>query len=166
MSTQRISIAAIVLAIVFLTVTLSAIAGPGETYRGAKLVKLTGTVMVKFADSVIWNKAEEGMVLHQNDKIKTTDGASVTVIFDEDGSFGASSKDYVDMYEGTVMLLAKAVYNKETQDKTTRLDLEIGKIVANASTLRTKDSKFEVKTPTSIVGVRGTNYSVEYYPLK
>ena len=51
--------------------------------------------------------------------------------------------------------------DEEGRVQTTLLDLAIGKILISAEKLDTPDSKFEVKTPTSVVGVRGTAFSVE-----
>lgn len=134
------------------------------SFREAKLVKTEGEVMVRPAGSAEWVKGEKDMRLHQNDEILTGTGASATVIFDEEGVFQAKDYDSVDLMPGTNLRLSRLSYDRTTKDKKTLLDLNIGKIVANASKLRTKDSKFEVKTPTTIVGVRGTNYVVEYWP--
>lgn len=153
----------IIAAIVFLCVH-AGVQAEEPSYREVKLTKLTGEVFVKTADSGEWVKAAPDMIIRQNDKIKTGKNASATIIFDENGSFDVPEKDYINIHESTELLLAKLAYDKRTKDKTTLLELNIGKIVANAAKLRTKDSKFEVKTPTSVVGVRGTNYVVEYHP--
>jgi hypothetical protein len=49
--------------------------------------------------------------------------------------------------------------NKITGDKTTLLDLAIGKVLVQTQKLQ-GDSKFEVRTPTALTGVRGTIFEV------
>lgn len=135
-------------------------------YREATVSKIEGTVVVKVSGSDQWDIAEKGMVLGQSDKIKTGKGSSATIIFDAQGLFDDKDKDCIDIEEDTELILAQLVVDKKTGDKTTLVDLSVGKIIASAAKLRTKDSKFEVKTPTSIVGVRGTNFVVEVRPGK
>jgi len=156
-----------VLAIIsILAISSGAFAGEDVSFRKAKLTKLEGQVLVRAAGVAEWSPAQEDMVLGQNDEIATTKTGSVTVVFDEEGTFQFNGKehDYVEMMPDTNIVIAKLTYNNKTRDKETLLNLTIGKIAATASKLRTKDSRFEVKTPTSIVGVRGTRYIVEYRP--
>ena len=48
----------------------------------------------------------------------------------------------------------------KTGDKTTLLDLALGKVLVHVEKLQGK-SKFEVRTPTALTGVRGTTFTVE-----
>ena len=48
----------------------------------------------------------------------------------------------------------------------TLFDLSLGEILIKAKKLHSEKSKFEVKTPTSIVGVRGTTFSVTVEAVK
>ena len=153
-----------ILSVLTIVALLAAYADAETAYRQAKVTDLSGNVYVRLNGDPRWVKAEKGLVLKQDDEIKTDPKASVTIIFDEEGTFEAKGHDSIKIWEDTELVLAKLSYDTKTKDKATLLELEVGKIVANASKLRTKDSKFEVKTPTSIVGVRGTNYVVEYHP--
>lgn len=162
------SIIKILLMTVMITMVSTAAIAADIIYRDAKLVKAQGDVYVRVAGTPEWTKASEGITLRQDDEIKTGKNASATVIFDFDSKTSQEAKDRnsIDIAEDTEIVLAKLTYDTATQDKITALDLKIGKITANAEKLRTKNSKFEVKTPVSIVGVRGTNYVVEYRPGK
>lgn len=155
-----------------LALCITGIAGTGygadeaAAYRRVKFTKVEGEVLVRLAGQAKWVRAKPDMVLRQDDMIKTKKAGNATIIFDENGSFETKDHDSIDLYEDTVLVLTKLSFDKKTQDKKTLLDMSIGKIVANAAKLRTKDSTFEVKTPTSVVGVRGTNYLIEYRPNK
>ena len=65
------------------------------------------------------------------------------------------------MAENSQLMLRELKKDKRTGTENTLLDLAVGKILVKAQKLRDPDSKFEVKTPTSVVGVRGTNFSVQ-----
>lgn len=131
--------------------------------RHVKITRVKGDVFVKLADSDRWIDAKRGMVLNQKDIIKTSKNGRATIVFDEKDSFEASEYDSIDIYGDTEISLSKLLYNRNTDEKTTLLKMNIGKIMANAAKLK-GESKFEVQTPTSVVGVRGTEYIVEYKP--
>jgi hypothetical protein len=50
-------------------------------------------------------------------------------------------------------------HDAKTKSDTTLLNLEMGSVLVNAAKMP-KESKFQVKTPTSIVGIRGTKFEV------
>ena len=62
--------------------------------------------------------------------------------------------------------MAELIGNKEEGTQKTLLDLAIGKILIRAKKLHSEEEKFEVKTPTTIVGVRGTTFAVEVEALE
>ena len=62
--------------------------------------------------------------------------------------------------ENTTLTLDILKENTATKKKVTVLDVSIGKILIQAEKLK-DGSRFEVKTPTSVVGVRGTKFSVK-----
>ena len=63
-----------------------------------------------------------------------------------------------------VSIAGKRDLNKGTSQ--TLLDLAVGKILIRVDKLHKKGDKFEIKTPTSIVGVRGTVFGVEVEALR
>jgi len=96
----------------------------------------------------------EGMIIGQNDSIKTGVGSKVDVIFDKDGE-----KSVVQVYANSELKIEQLLKNQTTGEKKTILDLAVGKVLVKAAKLE-GESKFEVNTPTSIVGVRGTEFEV------
>jgi hypothetical protein len=102
-----------------------------------------------------WAAAKTGMTLTQGDSIRTK--AKSLAILDLDGQ-AKSAK--VEVKENSLLNLAELAENKAEGAQKTLLDLSLGKILIKVQKLRQDKSKFEVKTPTSIVGVRGTTFSV------
>ncbi len=141
--------------------SLPAVGVEEVSHRLVKITVIEGEVLVRLADTDKWIKAKKDMILTQEDEIKTGSTGSATIIFDEKGSFSARDYDSIDIAKDTELVFNKLLYDKQKNIKTTLLQLNVGKIIANAAKLK-GGSKFEVETPTALVGVRGTNYVVEY----
>ncbi|OQA56572.1 MAG: FecR protein [Candidatus Omnitrophica bacterium ADurb.Bin277] len=102
-----------------------------------------------------WIPAEEGMVLLPGDELRTAkDAPSVEVIL-ENGEAGR-----IEVSGGSWLRIPKVEKDPETGDKTTLLDLAVGKMLLKVEALK-GDSRFEVRTPTALTGVRGTMFDVE-----
>ena len=100
------------------------------------------------------------MVLNEKDFIKTKADSWVNMNLDGSGETAA-----VELDENSQLMLLRLTKDDENGTQKTLLDLAIGKILIRAQKLHTKESSFEVKTPTSIVGVRGTVFEVEVEAL-
>jgi len=100
-----------------------------------------------------WQAAKDGMVILPGDVVKTAAAGSVEVMLDG-GKVGR-----VEIKEGSIFRINKTETNPATGDKTTLLDLAIGKMIAHVEKLK-GESKFEVRTPTVLTGVRGTVFEV------
>ncbi len=100
-----------------------------------------------------WKAAKDGMTIMPGDEVRTAAGATVKVLL-SGGSVGQ-----VEIKEGSLFRINKAEIDAVTGDKTTLLDLAIGKILVKVQSLKGK-SRFEVKTPTALTGVRGTIFEV------
>jgi hypothetical protein len=100
-----------------------------------------------------WQPANDGMVVLPGDVVKTAAAGSVEVML-EGGKVGR-----IEIKEGSLFRISKAEKNLVTGDKTTLLELAIGKLIAHVEKLQGK-SRFEVKTPTALTGVRGTVFEV------
>ena len=140
--------------LVFVVAVFTVVASAVETKRTATISEIQGTVDVKPAQGK-WLTARVGMVLNQGDMVRTK--AKSSAILDLDGNAKTAK---VEMKENSQLSLAKLMENKAENAQTTMLELSIGKILINVKKLETTKSKFEVTTPTSIVGVRGTTFSV------
>ncbi|MEI7751721.1 MAG: FecR domain-containing protein, partial [Candidatus Omnitrophota bacterium] len=100
-----------------------------------------------------WKSAKDGMVILPGDEVKTAERNSVEVLMDG-GKVGR-----VEIKEGSLFRIQKAESDSSTGAKTTILDLAIGKILVKVEALK-GNSKFEVRTPTALTGVRGTLFEV------
>jgi len=125
-----------------------------ETRRVADITETKGTVEVKILKEN-WKPAKIGMILNQGDFIRTKKDSWAILNLD-----GAGETATVEVKQNSQLRLAELKQNKEQGTQNTLLDLALGEILIKAQKLHLEKSKFEVKTPTSIVGVRGTTFSV------
>ena len=120
--------------------------------RDATLSKIRGEVLVR-QDQQDWKLAQQGMVLHQGDEIKTSANADAELLLDN-GSVGN-----VKIAPKSNFKIGTMEMNAATGEKTTLLKLAVGKVLVHAEKLK-GNSKFEVATPTATTGVRGTLFEV------
>jgi hypothetical protein len=126
----------------------------GVTFAGknrtATLMSVKGQVTVRAAGATEPRPATEKMVVEEGDALRTGSGSSVIVRFD-DGSMvkiGPLS---------TTSLGRLSAVGSQSQ---TQMNVGIGKTWARVKRLNS-DSRFTIKTPTAVAGVRGTYYSSE-----
>jgi hypothetical protein len=100
-----------------------------------------------------WQAAKDGMVILPGDQVRTSANSSVEVLLD------GNKTAQVEVKEGSLFRINKAETDPVTGDKTTLLDLAMGKVLVHVEKLEGR-SKFEVKTPTALTGVRGTTFEV------
>lgn len=123
--------------------------------RIAEIAEVTGRVSVKFAVKDKWRAAQVGDILTEGAIVKTSDGATAVLYLDGKDVRTAE----VMVKESSQMRFAEFV-KKDDGRTDTLLDLAIGRVLIEVDKIRDEESKFEVKTPTSIVGVRGTVFEV------
>jgi len=127
-------------------------ASPGTDARYGTLKNPDKDVFVKCQGGE-WQAAKDGMVILPGDEVRTASRSSVEVLIDS-GKIGR-----VEIKEGSLFRINKAETDALTGAKTTLLELALGKILVKVEPLH-GNSRFEVKTPTSISGVRGTIFEV------
>ena len=142
------------LLLVGLVLTLSSLAIAGEAKRTASISDLKGTVEVRAADKK-WVAAKTGMILNEGDVIRTM--ASSWAVLNVDGKGETAT---VEVKENSQLKMAQLLENKDSSSQSTLLDLALGEVLIKAKKLHSDKSRFEIKTPTSIVAVRGTTFSV------
>lgn len=142
------------LLILVLVANIGLISHGSETTRTGKVLDMNGKVEVSLANGDIV-PAEIGMALNEGDAIKTK--ADSFVLVKLEGPETAT----VELNENSELLLTELAIDEDKGTQKTLLDLALGKILIKAETLHNENSKFEVKTPTSVVGVRGTTFAVE-----
>ncbi len=125
-----------------------------QTKRIASITELKGAVEVKIGKEK-WMSAKVGMELNQGDLIKTKTNSWALINLD-----GEAQTATLELKQNGQLKITELSENKAEQTQNTLLDLGLGEILIEAKKLHSEKSKFEVKTPTSIVGVRGTTFSV------
>ena len=132
-----------------------------DTRRTAKIIDITGQVKLKLAGEQDFMPAQVGMTLGEWDLIKTYAGSSAILNLD-----GEAETATVELDENSELILSELIEDKDNKTQQTLLDLAVGKILIKAQKLHSEDSRFEIKTPTSVVGVRGTTFAVEVEALE
>ena len=139
-----------------LIVSVASFSYAEEVKRTGKIMSVMGDVEIKLSSEDTWTRAEEGKVISEGDMLKT--GNDSWVILNLNGSGETAT---VEVEPNSELMLAELIADKEMETENTLLDLAAGEIIIKAQKLHTPESRFEVKTPTSIVGVRGTKFSVK-----
>ena len=127
-----------------------------DPVRKAIISQAKGKVEVRIGEKP-WQPAKVGMVLHENDQIRTGGGSSAKTLLDDKGSTGK-----LDVKENTLVRFNKMNWDEASKDKTTLIDVAMGKVKVHAEKLRGK-SKFEINTPTAVLGIRGTTFEVNVW---
>lgn len=138
----------------------ASLAIPQEAKRIATISEVKGSAEVK-STSGMWTPAKPGMTLTQGDIISTKKNSWVMLNLD-----GQAQTATVEIKENSQLRLAELLVNKKESTQKTLLDLPLGKILIKAAKLHSEKSSFEVKTPTSVVGVRGTTFAVSVEALE
>lgn len=144
--------------LIFYVVGFFLFSGSGQTAgaeqaREVLIADLHGQVTVK-QNQEEWKPALAGNVLKEKDEIKTGPGGYAELLMD------GGDVARLELKENSYFRINTMGFDKETGEKSTLLDLAIGKVLVHAEKLKS-DSKFEVRTPTSTTGVRGTVFEVE-----
>jgi len=102
-----------------------------------------------------WRSLGPGMQLREGARIRTPLGATmVLAIIDGNRKVGQ-----LKVREDSEMILSRMAWEPQTEKSSTLLDIAVGNVLLYIQTLD-KDSSFEVRTPVSISGVRGTSFSI------
>jgi hypothetical protein len=144
------------LAAVFLVILtfFATMASAGQVKRTALLSDFSGRAEVKDASGK-WQPAAKGMVLGQGDVIRTLKDSSAQLALD-----GDIQSATVNLKQNSQLTIAELYKDQDKNSQNTLLDLALGEVLIKTKKLQEAGSRFEVKTPTSIVGVRGTEFSV------
>ena len=108
-----------------------------------EITNVTGTVEICKAGQVEYAPAETGTLLEAGDKIKTRDDSSAEIAFDENE-------------KNTVRLEADSSAAMLLQEEE-KIDLLEGRVFSSIEDLPA-GSAFQIRTPTAIAGVRGTDW--------
>ena len=140
------------------TILLVAVLGVGrlilaQPARQAVISEIRGGVEIRIREAD-WKPAEVGVVLHEQDEIRTAKGGFAEILLDENASAGK-----LELKGDSHLKLSSLAWDPISGEKTTLLDLAIGKVLVHAEKLQ-GNSQFKVRTATSTTGVRGTVFEV------
>ncbi|MFH1380564.1 MAG: FecR domain-containing protein [Candidatus Omnitrophota bacterium] len=117
--------------------------------------EMQGKVQIKEAGASSWKLAEWGMRLGSGDTVRTGAGAYADLSFN-----GMAQTALVRVEASSEMAIDTFTTSKIMNRRKILLDLAIGEVLVKANKLKNQ-SQFQVRTPTSIVGVRGTGFKVK-----
>ena len=143
------------------------------TQSTAKVVRIKGSA--RYADaSNVWQPLKVGDVLYAGAIIQTAADSRVDLILGEKDAVATEHKwgdvvryqptaqqDFVRIWENSVMAIEKLMISDTGTDKIreTNLDLRAGRIFGMVKKLNGA-SKYEVKIPNAVAGIRGTIYTI------
>lgn len=125
-------------------------------YKVAVLKNIHGQVLVQKQSTTIWISAKNNMPLYAKDTVMTKKDGEALIVFNKGHTVKIRSFT-------TIQLKApRPPTKKEPQDAKPVSDIMStgGRIFAKIKKSVDDDAKFEISTPTAIVGVRGTKFSV------
>ncbi len=125
-----------------------------EMISQANVLDVTGEAMFQKAGGADWMSLEKGMVLEEGDSIKTAEASEAKIEI-----MGERKTAELTIRESSRFKLKTMKHDTESDAERTLLDMESGNVLVKAEKL-IGESTFEVKTPTSIVGIRGTMFEV------
>lgn len=114
----------------------------------ARLKVVSGTVMVKTIDGDEWSRITGEMPLDPNDVVKTSADGIAELYLDDKGA----------IYLGRNTELE--ITDLELND--TIFSLNFGSLVAKIKHFLNEKNKLQVRTPSAVCAVRGTEFAVEY----
>lgn len=151
-----ILIAVVSLAILVLPVYIAG-EEPRIVLRTGQIVNVVGEVDIKKAGENLWMEASCGTHISQYDMIKTREEASVDIEFTKkDGKYFK-----IRLLDESELSFTRVELDSESTIENILLDLTIGDVLIKTDKFDPK-SKFRVRTPTSMIGVRGTRFEVVY----
>jgi hypothetical protein len=119
----------------------------------ATLTDFEGEVLFQKAGDKTWLPVEANMPLESGDRIRTGFNSSAEILID-DGSI-------LKLEDNAKMELTGLYVDSATKKVKTRLYLAIGRLFSNIAQMMNRESRFDVQTPTAIVGIRGTEFVIE-----
>lgn len=118
-----------------------------------RIESIKGKVELKRAGMPRFSKARKGMEIEPGDEIRTGSRAKAVLTIETAAVNGIG--------ENSRFSLKQLEVNRETKLIQTKIGIPKGKLWSEVGRLKTKDSSFEVETPTAVTGVRGTVFLVE-----
>lgn len=121
---------------------------PAQSALATSLTKTSGKVFYRESTSATWGEVTQGLVLKSGDQIRTDPGARATISFDDQSrvELGPTSSFTV----------------QEAKPETHTMQLSLGSL--RAWVTKRMNRQFQVRTPTAVCSVRGTEFEVGVNP--
>jgi len=117
--------------------------------RTAKVLQIEGPVQVKLVTEKDWIPAKAGMALGENDIVRTRKNSYAIIKLS-----GAGETAEIELKENSQLMFLELVKDDERKTQDTLLDLAAGEVKVTTKDIADINSRFEVKTPTSVVAVQ------------
>ncbi|MBU1128491.1 MAG: FecR family protein [Candidatus Omnitrophica bacterium] len=130
---------------------------PQSVECAAKIVDLKGEAEIRTTGEEGWASAEVELILNEGDVLRTKAGSGVVLELAAGGEEIAT----VEIEENSQLVIAEFTRDEDEGIQNVLLDLAVGRMLIKVQKLYSEKSKFQVKTPTSIVDVRKTIFVVE-----
>ncbi|RPI74626.1 MAG: hypothetical protein EHM45_18080 [Desulfobacteraceae bacterium] len=127
--------------------------GQAQDEYCASLADFEGEVFIQKAGEEDWLPVEKGMPLENQDRLKTGNDGYAEILYD-DGSL-------VKMEENSEITLEEVSADYKSKKISSKVSLWFGRLLLNIAKFTHSQSRFTVKTPTVVAGVRGTEFVVE-----
>jgi len=129
-------------------------AGAAPAAKNVTVADVQGKAEVMSQDSGSWAPVTFGMKVGAGDTVKTEKDSYVDLSFDVSGQDALVRVD-----ADSSMKIADYIASSDIANKKIALELTMGDVLVKANKLK-NESQFQVRTPTSLVGVRGTGFKV------
>lgn len=125
---------------------------PSQDMNGAFIIRLNGIVHVQTYDPRDVEEARMGMLVPDGAKVTTAPASKVTLRMKNGNMLSLS---------GESSMVVNLTIDEESEREKTYVNLSAGQLYARAKKQLDRESSFEVKTPTAVSKVRGTDFSVK-----
>lgn len=142
----------VILAILFFGISMCT---AEEGAKNVSILNISGIVEVMGQGSSVWAPAVSGMKLGAGDTVRTKENSHA------DLDFGPKSQAaVVRIGQNSSMKIDAYTASEKVDQRKILLDLAVGEVLVKVNKIK-DESQFQVRTPTSIVGVRGTMFKVQ-----
>ncbi|PKM85943.1 MAG: hypothetical protein CVU87_13760 [Firmicutes bacterium HGW-Firmicutes-12] len=153
MGRERKRIIAVFLVMLFLVGMLATNSLAQDSFRAAEISSLDGSVEIKKSGGEKNIVAFKGMSLTEGDTVITGNKAQLVIKMEDNSSLKVG--------ENTQITISQLSKTKDGKGIISSFYLKCGKVLAAVKKLLNTDSKFEIKSPTVVMGVRGTKFFAE-----
>ncbi len=117
------------------------------------VVKMKGKVYYQPKGENLWLPAEVNSPVYPGDKVKTGENSDCEIVFDDGTALRVETNSQVTLNS----IMADDTLNLKRFD----VGVEVGRVLSNLEKFARPESKFEMRTPSVVVGVRGTKFTAD-----